>query len=353
METETNRILRDTAIRIFDTPRVAAGHTLGQPGLWPAAQWDAIEDAGLPLALVPEAKGGFGLPIQEALDLIRIAGTCAVPLPFAESLLAHRIAAEAGLEPSCGPLTLAPVLPADRLVLERRDGVWKLSGVAHRVPWGRHAPALVLASAPDGLYVARVQPEQATVTPGTNLADEPRDTLHYADTRLADAAVAPAGAFTLDALEMLGATARSLAMAGALERILQMTLDYAGQRTQFGRPIGQFQAIQHHLAVMAGQTAAARAAAAMATETVADHLCALAVGAAKIRCGEAAGAGAAIAHQVHGAMGFTREHSLHHFTKRLWSWRDEFGSEAQWSRRIGHEVARVGADGLWPLVTTL
>ncbi len=70
-----------------------------------------------------------------------------------------------------------------------------------------------------------------------------------------------------------------------------------------------------------------------------------------MRVGEAAGNGAAIAHQVHGAMGFTYEHSLHQATRRLWSWREEFGNEAHWAELLGHMVAARGADALWPFVT--
>ena len=72
---------------------------------------------------------------------------------------------------------------------------------------------------------------------------------------------------------------------------------------------------------------------------------------AKVRIGEAATKGSAIAHQAHGAMGFTYEHSLHHRTRRLWVWRDEFGNEAEWSIRLGQMVAARGADDLWAFVT--
>ena len=74
---------------------------------------------------------------------------------------------------------------------------------------------------------------------------------------------------------------------------------------------------------------------------------------AKIRAGEAAGTGAAIAHQVHGAMGFTREYSLHQATRRLWSWRDDFGAESVWAISLGEMIAGRGADALWPTLTTL
>jgi acyl-CoA dehydrogenase len=75
------------------------------------------------------------------------------------------------------------------------------------------------------------------------------------------------------------------------------------------------------------------------------------IAAAKVRTGEAAGLGAGIAHQCHGAIGFTYEHSLHFVTRRLWSWRAEFGAESHWAAELGRHVARRGADQLWPDLT--
>lgn len=98
---------------------------------------------------------------------------------------------------------------------------------------------------------------------------------------------------------------------------------YAGQREQFGRPIGRFQAIQQQVALMAAEVATSRAAAVIAR----------------------------IAHQVHGALGFTLEHPLRLATTRLWSWRDECGNEAAWQAEIGRAALDAGSDGLWPLVT--
>ncbi|MGB3952195.1 MAG: acyl-CoA dehydrogenase family protein, partial [Solirubrobacterales bacterium] len=72
---------------------------------------------------------------------------------------------------------------------------------------------------------------------------------------------------------------------------------------------------------------------------------------AKLRAAEAAGTVAAIAHQVHGAMGVTREHRLQYFTRRLWSWRDEDGNEQLWGHWLGRRVLGRGADALWPSIT--
>jgi acyl-CoA dehydrogenase len=145
-------------------------------------------------------------------------------------------------------------------------------------------------------------------------------------------------------------------MAGALERILEQSVQFSLDRVQFGRPIAKFQAVQQNLANLAGEVAAAGAAADGAAEAVALYgvegdIVAAEVAIAKLRVGDAAGAGAAIAHQVHGAMGFTYEHTLHHSTRRLWSWREEFGNETLWAERLGRAVAAKGADALWPFVT--
>jgi acyl-CoA dehydrogenase len=105
------------------------------------------------------------------------------------------------------------------------------------------------------------------------------------------------------------------------------------------------------LAEAAGQYAAATAAADLAAEAYGSDAFGFAVAVAKTRAGEAASKVAEICHQVHGAMGFTQEHPLHFATRRLWSWRDEFGNESFWQERIGRLVCERGGDALWPMLT--
>jgi alkylation response protein AidB-like acyl-CoA dehydrogenase len=141
-------------------------------------------------------------------------------------------------------------------------------------------------------------------------------------------------------LELRSALGRSLLIAGAAERALAMTVQYCGERTQFGRRIGGLQAVQQQVALLAGEAVAAQAAAEAAVLTC-DRLgfgapeTFWAVSSAKARTSEAAGAAAKIAHQVHGALGFTLEHPLRLITTRLWAWRDECGGEAYWQERLG------------------
>jgi len=141
-----------------------------------------------------------------------------------------------------------------------------------------------------------------------------------------------------------------------LQSLLDISVGYAQERVAFGRPIAKFQAIQHDLARLAGEVAAATAAAGSAAVAIEDakafgEAVFLEAASAKIRAGEAANDGALIAHQVHGAIGFTQEHVLHRFTHRLWSWRDDFGGEAAWAVRLGEAICAGGADALWPTIT--
>jgi acyl-CoA dehydrogenase len=155
------------------------------------------------------------------------------------------------------------------------------------------------------------------------------------------------------AIMRLGAMLRAAQMAGAMEAALDISTRYANERVQFGRPIGKFQAIQQQMAVLAEHAAASLVAVENAARAVAEGRTSagFACAAAKISAGEAAGKVAEIAHQVHGAIGFTQEYRLHHVTRRLWSWRDEFGGEAYWARELGRQIAAAGGDGLWPLIT--
>lgn len=318
----------------------------------PAALWAAIEEAGLHRAFLPEEAGGYGIEPADALSLLRVAGAHAAPVPLAETMLAGWLLAGAGLPVPDGLLTVAPVATGERLEFTRDGAGWSLSGSAARVPWGRHATATaVLADHQGHAFVALVSNSDWTAEPQQNLAVEPRDTLRF-QARLPGKAVVPAASGVgAEQLRAVGAAMRSLQMAGAMTRIADMTVQYAQDRVQFGRPIGKFQAVQQNLAVLAGQTAAAMAASDLAAEAVADGIHILPIAAAKSRAGEAAGQVASIAHQVHGAIGFTYEHSLHFLTKRLWSWRDEFGNEAEWNRLLGRHVSRAGADRLWAEIT--
>ena len=183
-----------------------------------------------------------------------------------------------------------------------------------------------------------------------NMAAEPRDDLQFEDASVLAQAPLPDGT-PVDVLLQGGALLRSAQTAGALQALLEMTTRYATERVQFGKPIGNFQAIQHQIAVLAEHTAMASVAAEAACAESADALATLPIAAAKVCCAEAATVAAGIAHAVHGAIGFTHEHVLHLTTRRLWAWRSEYGSLTHWSQRIGESVCAGGAAAFWPTLT--
>jgi alkylation response protein AidB-like acyl-CoA dehydrogenase len=318
-----------------------------QPIAWSRAAWSAIESIGVPQALIDEDGGGFGLATTEALRLVRLAGLEGAPLPIGEAMLATALLARAGIALAAGAITVAL---SGVFTLREESSTCHLRGQCARVPWGRAADwVVVLAQFGDETAVILTRAASLHWVTGENLAGEPRDTLQ-ADMSVSRDCVGTIARMDALAQRSLGAALRCQALAGAIERTLTMTLQYAQDRRQFGRPIGRFQAIQHALATAAGHAAAADAAADMAAEAFASADW-LPIAMAKSRCGESAGAVAAIAHQVHGALGFSAEYPLHHYTKRLWAWREEHGSESEWSERLGYAAFQAGPDGLWPLLT--
>jgi acyl-CoA dehydrogenase len=350
MSRELGSLLADTVGRLFGALATKELIESSEKGAWPEKLWRALEEGGLTLPLVSEDAGGAGGTWLDAHVVVRAAGRHTAPVPLAETIIAGWLLSRAGLDVPLGPLTLAPVRAGERLTLARRGGGFSLSGTATRVPWGRHAGHVVSLTELDGqATVALVAAGGARVTEDTNLAREPRDTLVFDAVPVV--AAAPAPGVALDAIRLHGAMARAAQMAGALDSCLEQAVRYATERRQVGRPIGSFQVIQQNLAVLAGHVAASGIAAESAFRAADRGDARFEVAVAKIRVGEAAGVGAGIAHQAHGAIGFTYEHSLHFATRRLWSWRAEFGSESAWARELGHAVAARGADALWTDLT--
>jgi acyl-CoA dehydrogenase len=348
---ELGTLLADTVTRLFNDLVSKELIESAEKGAWPDKLWRALEEGGLTLPLVPEARGGAGGSWPDAHVVVRAAGKHAAPVPLAETIVAGWLLSQAGLDVPLGPLTIAPVERDERLRLARAGGQWRLTGTATRVPWGGSAGHAVVVTEADGApMVALVARGAGRVTADRNLALEPRDTLTF-DGAAVVAAAAAGPRVRADAVMLHGALVRAAQMAGALESLLEQSVRYATERRQFGRPIGNFQAIQHNLALLAGHTASAGMAAQYAFEVAERGEPHRAVAAAKIRAGEAAGLGAGIAHQVHGAIGFTYEHSLHFATRRLWSWRAEFGSESRWAHTLGRAVAERGAGRLWADLT--
>ncbi|MEM1434601.1 MAG: acyl-CoA dehydrogenase family protein [Pseudomonadota bacterium] len=319
----SERLVLDTAERIFREHVTPALRERAAAGEFPQALWSALEAQGLFAVTDPE----LGLPAALPFELLKLAGRFAVPLPLAETLLATRWLEATPAEPTT--IGLGP------------------SAGAVLAPWGQQFTAVLRVSQPVPEAAAGTTDRierigvTATVPAEHGLALEPLSTV---EGRVQDELVVP------DACAEL-ALSRAALMSGALETVLELALRYASEREQFGRPLSRFQAIQHQIAVLAAEVAAAQMATAGAIAAFGAPGWPEAAAAAKIRAGEAAGIVSELAHQVHGAMGYTREHELHQFTLRLLRWRDEYGHEAEWQRWLGDRLLDRGAEQCWAFIT--
>jgi acyl-CoA dehydrogenase len=267
-----------------------------------AAMWSAFAESGFLDALVPEDRGGAGLPLAEVQPLWVALGRHAVPLPVGETMIAR---------------ALLPDAPEGPIVLAVAEGATVV------VPCGLVAAHLVLESGA-GLHMVGAKGE-ATGVPASLAA--------RIDPRPLPAPVAPSPE---GGLRTIAAILRAALIAGAAERLTQMTAAYANERVQFGKPIGRQQALQQEMAVMAEEMVAARIASQLGCAgSFPPSLVAAAT--AKSIASRAAARVAATAHAVHGAIGISEEHDLQLFTRRLHEWRLADGSESYWNRLLGAE----------------
>ena len=338
MNNEDRALLYDTAERIFAQHCPPALLAEAEAGAFPRALWTHLSDAGLLSALAPEAQGGVEAPLSVLAGLLRIAGRAGAPGPMAETMVGRWLLAAAGVDAPDKPLLLA--------INGWRTSPNGLSAIVRRTP-----DALVIATKLEGDTAA------LKLVPMTAFETRERRTLagetmaHVsADTKtLFDQSQAIPAPLLQRALRMLS-VARAALIVGAIEKIMELSLVYSGQRVQFGRQISKFQAVQQQLAALAGAAAAASAitlaAAREADRDGGDVL----LDAARVRLGDIIDLVASVGHQVHGAIGVTREYQLQYFTRRLWAWRDEAVNLPQARQRLAARFAADNSDELWPQI---
>ncbi|ROO60101.1 alkylation response protein AidB-like acyl-CoA dehydrogenase [Micromonospora sp. Llam0] len=311
--------------------------------------WATARDLGWLAVGVAEQVGGSGGTVRDAAAIVRAAAATAPELALVEAMQASWLLGEAGwLDPDRDePYAVALPDPAETITLHTG-----LTGSATGVAGARTASALLVCAvaADDGRPVlARVDPaaDGLRVTPGTNLAGEPRDQVTVRGcVPLRVAMTAPHAADVRRRESLL----RAAALLGAVERTCQLTVDHVRVRTQFGRPLLAQQAVAHAVATMAGEREQCRAALRGALDAWGGDHAASRVAAARVIFGRAATTVARLAHQLHGAVGITREHPLHRSTGRLLAWRDEPVATRTASHTLGTVVA--GGGDLWQWVVT-
>lgn len=307
-----------------------------------AELWRRLDELGLVRLTGAEDVGGSGAGWFEAAELLAAATRHAVRIPLAEhDLLACWLLDAAGMRNAGG----------DSVV--RTVGRLNAEGTARNVPWAKGADRIALVwPVGSGYHGADVKIEDVRITAGHNAIGEPRDSVS-ADLSTLDGV--PVAAALVEQLGLKAALIRSIQICSALDRIVELSIQHAVSRVQFGRPLSRFQAVQSLIADLAAEAALARAATesaltqAVGTEWSADDL-EFRVAVARSCTGHAASVVVRNAHQVHGAMGTTREHRLHGFTRAALAWRSEFGSVRYWDEKVTEVALGAGAGGLWSTI---
>lgn len=269
--------------------------------------WNEIAASGYLDALVGEEAGGAGLALGDITPLLMALGRHAVPLPVGDTMIARALLSRHGITPPDGPIVIAAGSASAPLPLAATAG--------HALV--EHDGALVLASLSQAERVPTGEPHMLA----RFLVRQDRPS----------GPALPAGSVDLAALSAILSAA---AIAGAGDRLLEMTVAYANDRVQFGKPIGKQQALQQQLAVMAEQVVAARMAAEIGCAAGLDgNRTAAAV--AKRIASAAAVVIADTAHAIHGAIGISEEHDLQLFTRRVRASRIAAGGESYWAEKLG------------------
>lgn len=344
-------MIADAAEKLFKDFLTPALRNSVYAGNWPGQLWDKLDEMGLLAASRPESAGGSGLAIAETCAIARACGRHAVPLPLVETFIADQALAEAGLAGGPGICGVALPVRGNELRLTRNGTAAHVSGRLRQVPWGRNLQRLVAIADEGGKPVTVVL--DGPFTPAVlseNAAGEPRDTLAFNATPVALAGGAGRG-LSAPHLRALGALYRGAQMIGAMQTALELAVTHVKQREQFGRPIAKFQAVQQQIATMASEIVASDGVVTAAIEAAGMGPGLFQIAAAKSRLGRAVDMTVDVAHQVHGAIGTTRDYPLHLYTMRLSSWRDECGSPGEWSEWIGQLVCRTGGAQLWAELT--
>ena len=279
----------------------------------------ALAEAGFLELLAPEDQGGGGASWRDFFEVVLLCGSFAVPLPLAQTMAARLLCAHAGPLPA-GYITFAPSLAPGT------DG----SLHALHVPFARTASHVIGASGDALVLLSIGEAHQWPSGVHGSLTSSLRWPAGSGRTLQGTARAAD--------LAPIAALLHAGLLAGAMKRCFDLTMGYANERVQFGKPIGKFQAIQHQLSVMAEHVAAGRMAAEAAFGAAHGLPAPPACAVAKARTSEAAQLVASTAHAVHGAIGVTEEYDLQLFTRRLHEWRLAHGSEAHWHRVLGQMV---------------
>ncbi len=304
--------------------------------------WHDIEQNGLPRISVKEKFGGYEIPFFSILPLIKIVNNQGTPLPLSETILSNYILSESAINPPTGIVTFA----TNTKNLQIKNNM--ISGEILSVPYLNLTKNLLIVHESNSTKQAiLINQINGKIIHKKNFLAEPRYDIKVEKLNIAE--IKPLNN-NID-FKFLGAVLRSAQMIGAMEKILDLSINYCSERQQFGRALSKFQAIQHQISDMAVELSASSAALSGITDLNLNNKNFNDIAISKIRAGIAAGKIIAISHQVHGAIGFTKEYELSYFTKNLNSWRNDFGNESYWEEFLGKRFLEKNNKNLWEYLT--
>ena len=327
--------------------------------------WNDIAGMGWQSMAIPEVYGGAGFSVLEQGVLMEEMGRALTPIPFLSAVVlganavliagseeqretylptiasGRQLIAVAIAEPGGGWST-------DDVALSAEDSTegWRLSGKKAYVVDGQTANLLVVAARTStgavDLFVVDAEAAGVSIRPvGTMDLTRKLATIDFEDVGVVERLGNPdSGAAAVESLYDIAAVMLAYEQVGGAQRCLEMSVQYAKDRVQFGRPIGSFQAIKHKCADMLVEVEAARSAAMYAGWTLSnqDDDLPIAAALAKARCSEAFFSVAAETIQVHGGVGFTWEHDAHLFFKRAKADQLLFGAPSAWRAKLADRI---------------
>ena len=331
--------------------------------------WREIGELGWLGLIVSEEHGGSGMDMSDVAVLLGEWGAALAPGPLVESAVVSASAiSEFGSEeqkadwlPSIatGEMVAVPSLVGmDGSTDPNAMGVrasetsngWVISGTSRFVPYGNSADLVLMpVETEGGMTVFAVPVKSAEGTVNINrvkmASGAPACDIEMNEVVVPAASVlgeAGNGADVVDHVMLYGAAARATQMVGAGSAVTDRTIEYVKDRRQFGRPIGAFQVIQHYMADMATKVKSAkhladRAAWALSAD-VDGAMASRIVSQAKWSANTLMHDIVWKAHQSHGAIGFTWEHDLHLYTRRVLSWRADFGDSDSHIENLGRTL---------------
>jgi alkylation response protein AidB-like acyl-CoA dehydrogenase len=350
---ESQEILKDSARKFFagECPMEEVRRLMETETAYDEKLWAKLTEQGYTGIIFPEEFGGVGLGKVELVLLMEEAGRALLPGPFFSTVPLAGTVIDALAGPEHKKKYLAPICEGkarSTVAILEAGANWdiaslnistvdaKISGEKLFVTDAAVAN-FILVVAKDGVYAVDAKAPGMTISPMAGM-DMTRKiyAIKFKDTpaeKIGDTSNL-SKAFDIATAALVGE------MVGGMQRTLDISVEYAKMRKQFGKPIGMFQAVQHHCADMYVETESSRSAAYYAAWALEENVpeASVAVSIAKTYAGDAGRTVGNRGIQVHGGMGFTWENDVHLFYRRAKASETAFGDSTFHRERIARQV---------------